>query len=229
MLSEDKEYDILYVEDEDAIRENYVKFLEKYFKNIYQVADGEKAYEVYKEKRPKIMLVDINLPKLNGIDLVKKIREHDYTTKIIMLTANTDIETLLRATELKLTKYLVKPVSRGELKEALLLVIKELSSFEIKSKKIIILKDGYSWDVENIELRSDTKILMLTNKEREILKLLFSNINLVYTYNDIIENIWGYDSYKIDALKTIIKNLRKKLPKDSIKNIFGVGYKINLS
>ncbi len=229
MLSEDKEYDILYVEDEDAIRENYVKFLEKYFKNIYQVSDGEKAYEIYKEKKPKIMLVDINIPKLNGIDLVKKIREHDYTTKIIMLTANADVDTLLKATELKLTKYLVKPIGREQLKEALHLVIQELSSFEIKSKKIIMLKDGYSWDIENIELRSDIKVLLLTNKEREILKLLFSNTNLVYTYDDIIENIWGYDSDKIDALKTIIKNLRKKLPKDSIKNIFGVGYKINLN
>jgi len=228
MLSEDREYDILYVEDEDAIRENYVKFLKKYFNNIYEAEDGEKAYTIYKDKKPKIMLVDINLPKLNGIDLVRKIREYDYTTKIIMLTADADVKTLLKATELKLTKYLVKPVSREQLKEALSLVMKELSSFEIKAKKIILLKDDYSWDVENIELRSDKKIIMLTNKEREILKLFFSNVNMVYSYDEIIEHIWGYDDDKTDALKTIIKNLRKKLPKDSIKNIFGIGYKINL-
>jgi DNA-binding response OmpR family regulator len=228
MLSEDKEYDILYVEDEYAIRKNYVKFLKKYFYNIYEADDGEKAYKIYKDKKPKIMLVDINLPKLNGIELVKKIREYDYTTKIIMLTANADVETLLEATELKLTKYLVKPVNREALKEALSSVMKELNSFEIKSKKIIFLKDGYSWDVDNVELSFDNKIMMLTNKEREILKLLFSNVNMVYTYAEIIEHIWGYDSDKVDALKTIIKNLRKKLPKDTIKNIFGVGYKINM-
>jgi DNA-binding response OmpR family regulator len=227
MLYEDKEFDILYVEDEENIRENYVRFLKKYFKHIYEAADGEEAYNIYKDKKPKVMLVDINLPKLNGIDLVKKIRELDYTIKIIMLTANADVETLLEATELKLTKYLVKPVNREQLKGAMDLVMKELTSFEIKAKKIIILKDGYSWDVENIELKVDAKTIMLTNKEREILKLLFSNVNIVYTYDEIIEHIWGYDSDKVDALKTIIKNLRKKLPKDTIKNIFGVGYKIN--
>jgi DNA-binding response OmpR family regulator len=146
-----------------------------------------------------------------------------------MLTAHFDTKYMLEATELKLTKYLVKPVSRSELKDALNLAIDELSNFETRSKKTVVLKDGFYWDIQREELLNNNSSAVLTNKERSILSLLFSSINTTFTYDDIIMNVWyeeSYDRDKLDALKTIIKNLRKKLPKDTIKNVFGWGYKI---
>jgi two-component system, OmpR family, response regulator VanR len=224
-------YSVLYIEDEKDIRANYVNYLTRHFETVFEAADGEEGYAKYKKNRPDIMIVDINLPKLNGLDLVRKIREDDHSTKVIMLTAHSETKYLLEATELKLTKYLVKPVSRSELKDALNLVIDELSNFETTSKKTVVLKDGFYWDIQREELLNNNSSAVLTNKERSILALLFSSVNRTFSYDDIIINVWYEDDYdrdKLDALKTIIKNLRKKLPKDSIKNVFGTGYKIEI-
>ena len=228
MASAKENYSVLFIEDEKEIRQNYVTYLKKHFSDVYEAEDGERAYEIYKSKKPQIMIIDINIPKLNGLELLKKIREHDYTTKAIMLTAHTDLNFLLEATGLGLTKYLVKPVTRLELKEALNIAIDELNKFEVSSKRILVLKDGYSWNYDTLEL-SNKESVILTDKERQILSLLFSNTNITYSYDDIIEDVWhSYDDDKIGALKTIIKNLRKKLPTETIKNVFGVGYKIDL-
>ena len=228
MNSESYPYDILFVEDEKAIRDNYVQFLKRYFRNVYEAGDGEEAYKIYREKKPQILIVDINIPKLNGLELLKKIREHDHTTKAIVLTAHSDRDYLLEAVNLKLTKYLVKPATRAELKEALTLVIQELDKYNILSKHLLYLKDGYSWNYKTHELFNNEQII-LTDKERQLLVLLCLNINITYTYEDIIYELWySYDDDKIAPLKTIIKNLRKKLPPQTIKNIFGVGYKIDI-
>jgi len=194
---------------------------------VYEAEDGEIAYKIYKEKKPQILIVDLNIPKQNGLELLAKIREHDHSVKAIMLTAHTEEKYLLEAVSLKLTKYLVKPVNRSSLKNALDLAVLELSNFETISKHIFSLKDGYSWNFITMELLKGEEAILLTNKERKVLSVLLNNINKIMTYNDIILEVWYENEYaKIDALKTIIKNLRKKLPKDTIVNIFATGYKV---
>ena len=228
MNSKQHPYKILFVEDEKPLRDNYVTFLKRYFEDVYEAEDGEIAYKIYKEKKPQILIVDINIPKLNGIDLLKKIREEDHTTKAIILTAHSDVEYLLSAASLKLTKYLVKPITRQELHNALNLVTQELSDFYVLSKKRIQFKDNFYFDIKTQELFHESKLISLTNKESAFLSLLSSKSELTFTYDDIVLSLWSdYDrSGGVDALKTIIKNLRRKLPKDTIKNIFGVGYKL---
>ena len=227
MGKEVKQFDILFVEDEEPIRKNYVQYLKRYFANVYEAEDGIKAYEVYKEKKPHILIVDLNIPKQNGLELLAKIRKSDHSVKAIMLTAHTEQKYLLEATSLKLTKYLVKPVNRTTLKNALDLAISELSHFDVMPRDLLLLKESYSWDFTMQELFCKNEPVLLTNKERKTLALLFSNINKTLTYDDIIMEVWYENEYdKVDALKTIIKNLRKKLPQDTIQNVFGVGYKV---
>ena len=221
-------YKILFVEDEQAIRENYVTYLKMLFSEVYEAENGEKAYELYKLKKPDIMIIDINIPKLNGLDLLEKIRENDYSTKAIILTAYIDKFFLLKAVELKLTKYLVKPVTRKDLKEAIDLTINELLRFNVISIQKINLPDEYSWNFELKELKHHNMIVELTNKEKILLGLLFSHKNRVFTYDEISEYVWGCDeSITLNGLKNIVKRLRKKLPEDTILNIFNEGYKIN--
>ncbi len=226
-----KPFDILFVEDEDALRENYVRYLKRHFRNVYEAEDGEKAYKIYKEKKPHILIIDINIPKINGLELLRKIREYDHTTKAIMLTAQSGNNDLLEAVSLKLTKYLIKPVTRDELKGALNLAVDELSNFDVLSKKILFLKDQFSWDYNSRELFQNNEPIILTNKERKILSLILSNISKTFTYDEIIYYVWADDNDedKSDALKTIIKNLRKKLPYDTIVNVYGSGYKIEIT
>ena len=221
-------YKILFVEDEQLIRENYVTYLKMFFSEVYEAENGEKAYDIYKQKKPDIMIVDINIPKLSGLELLRKIRENDYNTKAIVLTAHTDKTFLLEATSLKLTRYLVKPVSRKDLKEALKDTIDELLKYNILPIQKINLTDDYSWDFQLNELKHHNKNVELTNKEKIFLKLLFSHKNRVFTYDEIFEYIWQYeDSISIDGLKNMVKRLRKKLPENTILNIFNEGYKVD--
>lgn len=229
MLQKESFYDLLYVEDEDEVRRNYIEYLERFFQNVYEAADVKEALKIYKSKKPAILIIDINLPGKSGIDFLRKIRESDHTTKAIMLTANSDVETLLNATELKLTKYLVKPVSRSDLREAIALAEEELLSYTVVSKKIIKMKDSFYWDNETQQLFCKDEEIALRKKEIELLTLLFSNPHKIFSVEDIVLELWYYsEKDKGDALKTLIKALRRKLPKDTIKNVFGVGYKIEV-
>ena len=227
MDSKQQPYSILFIEDEKEIRDNYTRYLKRHFMNVYEAIDGEEGYEIYKNKKPEIMILDINLPKINGLELLRKIRLTDQSVKVIMLTAYSDTKYLLDAVELKLVKYLVKPITRKDLKLALDIAVKEFSSFNVVQKKIITLKSGYNWDCEQEVFFNQGVEISLTNKEKKIVTLLFSKPGQVFTYDDIIAEVWdSIEGDKLDPLKTLIKNIRKKLPKDTINNVFGVGYKI---
>ncbi|RLA71829.1 MAG: DNA-binding response regulator [Epsilonproteobacteria bacterium] len=229
MINTKYPFKILFVEDEVAIRANYIEYLNIYFEEVYEAEDGEKAYEIYKQKKPDILIVDINVPLLNGLDLLKKIREDDHATRAIMLTAYKDVDFLLKATTLKLTKYLVKPVSRHDLKESLETAVLELSKFNVIQKKKIHLRDNYSWDYEIGELSINHSIVSLTDKEKQVFTLLISTPKKIFSVDEIVDSLWNTTSIeKQDSLKTIIKMLRRKLPQNTIKNVFGVGYKIDI-
>lgn len=228
MMSDLYPYKILVVEDEEAIRKNYIIFLKMFFKEVYEADDGEIAYNLYKSEKPDIMIVDINIPKLNGLELIKKIREKDFTTKIIILTAHSDKYFLFEAIELKLTKYLVKPVSRKDLNEALDLAINEISQYTILNIKNIQLTDEYSWNCELKQLKFHNEIIDLTNKEKNFLSLLLSHKNKAFNYDEIFEYVWTDEELiSLNSLKNLVKRLRKKLPKNMISNVFNEGYKIN--
>jgi len=220
-------YKILFVEDEKATRENYVTYLKMLFKEVYEDEDGEQAYQIYKDEKPDIMIIDINIPKLNGLELLKRIRENDHTTKALMLTAHTDKAFLLEAISLKLTQYLVKTVSRKDLKNALNLTIKELTTYEISPLKKIDLSDNFCWDIEKMELSRFGAPIELTSNERKFLSLMFSKNNKTFTYDEIYDHFWEEDNFNSNSLKNMVKRLRKKLPEDTILNQFNEGYKIN--
>ena len=222
-------YSLLFVEDEVEVRKNYAEYLRRYFQEVYEVGDAQEAYKVYKEKHPSILVIDVNLPGESGINFLKRVREYDMAVKAIMLTAMSDVQTLLSVSDLKLTKYLVKPISRQELHEALELAIEEMNRYSISANDLVMMRDGYHWDKRLKKLYKDNIEQSLTNKEVALLSVLFSNTNQVHSSEDIIFELWyDIDSNKLNSLKTIIKKLRKKLPEDTIKNVFGVGYRIVL-
>ncbi len=227
-MNDDKHaYTVLFVEDEVKVRKNYVMYLEMIFDSVYEASDGEEAYTIYKEKKIDILIVDINIPKLNGLELLAKIREDDYIVKAIVLTAHKDTDFLLQATRLQLTDYLVKPISRLALKKALDKVISELENFTTTAIKTKSLKDGCIWNYDKEELVCNGKTVQLTNKEKILFSLFMSNLNAVLSVDSILYSVWN-DNLEVntDVFKTVLKNLRRKLPEGIIKNIHGIGYKI---
>lgn len=204
-------FSILFVEDEPQILERYSNYLERFFDCVYQAQTISSAFEKYKKLSPDILIVDINLPDGTGIDFLKKIRENDIKTKAIILTAHNSKNYILESTELKLTKYLIKPVSRESLLESLESAIDELRKYQITNKRILNLQEGYFWDFQKSEPFNSFQTINLNPSEKKLCKLFFNNINKVFTYDDITFELWdGFEEDKTNAIKLIIKALRKK-------------------
>ena len=214
----------MYVEDEPGIQKNIAEYLRNYFDQIYLADNGEEALTSYYRHRPDVLLLDINLPDIDGLTIAKKIRENDQTTRIVMLTAFTEQEKLLRATELKLTKYLIKPVAPKVFKEMLVLLAKELVE---SSKSIIRLGDGYIWNLEQATLNNPQGEVNLTDKEYRLLRLFIEHKGKTVTYERISYHVWDNNYEKAisqDSIKNQVSQLRKKLPNKCIASVYGEGY-----
>ncbi len=224
MLEILKQYDILYVEDEPDIQANISEYLRYYFKKVYLAKDGQKALQCYKRHKPRVLLLDINIPSIDGLTLATKIREIDQEIRILMLTAYTEKEKLLAATELKLTKYLIKPVEPKYFKDALLLLAKELTNIDNRFQKIA---KECIWDIKNKTLIVQQSQIPLTAKEQKLLELLIAKIGKSVHYTDIMVAVWEESLDKeisIDSVKNLVSKLRKKLPGCNIVSVYGVGY-----
>ncbi|MBD3830946.1 MAG: response regulator transcription factor [Arcobacter sp.] len=214
-------FTVLYAEDEDGIRNNIQEILQHLFKEVYSAKNASEAYIKYLETNPDLIITDIKMGNETGIDLVKKIRKSDSKTRIIITSAFTDLEYLLQATELHLIKYIVKPITQDKLMEALEAFV---NSYD--NSKIYNLIPNWIFDYSKAIVSNGKEEFTLTKKENTFLKLLISK-NRIITYEELETNIWDEDSVMTsNAMRLFIKNFRKKLPKDFLKNVQGVGYKL---
>lgn len=220
-----KNIKILYVEDDEIARENGVEYLQNFFETIYEASDAIVALQLYEKYKPDIIITDIQMPKLNGLEFVKKIRQKDKKTQIIIITAFCDKDYLLKAIELQLVKYLIKPVKEKEFEEALFLCV---NSLQENDSNIVKLKNEIYFDTFNKNLVIKDEIVKLRAKEILFLELLIKNKNRYVTYEEIENYVWSDSVMTKDALKTLVKNLKTKIPKDLILNLTNSGYKINV-
>jgi DNA-binding response OmpR family regulator len=218
-----KSLTVLYAEDEEGIRRNIADSLSYYVKEVIEVSNGQEAFEAYKEYQPDIILTDIHMPILDGIELVKQIRQEDRYIPVIMITAHTDKKYLLEAVELKMEKYIVKPVDIDELFEVLKKCIEQL---HINRQVILEVDEDYCYDYDKKELMYKSKPIILNKKEMTFLEFLISNQNRMVTYEELQEYVWADDVMTDSALRSLVRNLRKKLPTDMILNLSGVGYRL---
>ena len=217
---------LLYIEDEKNIRLNIKKTLELFCKNVFDVENISNAKEILTTQRIDIIISDINLPDMSGIDFVKEIRISDKTIPIILLSAYTDKEFLLEATKLKLVDYLTKPINFKSLNDALQKCVEEILD---NSRYIIVFKNNIQYNVSHNCLMDDNKKeeIHLTNKELDLLNFLIKNNNRICSADELKSTLWDdYLEATDSALKNLLNKLRKKIGKESIINISGVGYKL---
>ena len=200
-----------------------MEYLSNYCKKVFSARDGQEALAVYKEKKPNIIITDIEMPRLNGLEMAKQIRKEDKTTPIIIATAFTDTSYLLQAVELQLIKYITKPISSKKLKEALQLVLEHLHM-----DSILYIDKKSCYDKLNKTLMIDNEFIKLSNKELQLLDLLAKNHHRVVNYEEIESILWYDDAMSKDALRALVRVLRIKLQGDYIENISGFGYRLKV-
>ncbi len=218
-----KNFKILYIDDENSIRTNAVEYLSFYCNHVYEAKNGIDGFEKYIKYKPDIIISDIKMPKLNGIEMIRRIRKEDKETKIILATAFLETSYLLEAIELGLIKYLVKPVTADKLLPVLNSCVEDL----INNSNILNIGKEFIFDTLNKTLFLKEEQIFLSKKELLFLELLVKNNKRAVTYNELNNYVWQGEMSE-DAIRTIVKELRKKISKQAIKNISGIGYQINV-
>jgi DNA-binding response OmpR family regulator len=187
-------------------------------------SDGEVVNDHLKHNEYDLLILDINVPNIDGLDIIKNLHKNSTFTPTIYISANTDITTISKAFELGAIDYLKKPF---HLKELELRIEKEIINMKNVNKKYIILSKNYAFDLETNTLYYHKEIQQLTNKKLQIIKYLAINKGVVITIETLREYIWQNEPVSDATIRTEINRLKKRLKEDFIKNIKGIGYTIN--
>lgn len=223
-------YSVLYAEDEAQIRLCYVSILQNYFGNVYEASNGVEAIEIYQKYTPDLVILDINMPILSGLEVAQKIRQTNKECKIVILSALCDTSTLIKACELYLIKYLIKPIKTLELDTLLNRIIEEFDT-TTKTKQTPLVLDF----TKNIAIENGVTIA-LSRKEIALLQLLTKKIGEPISNFEIINTIWHNDfdrEYDPNKLRVLVYRLNKKFQKEIVFSAYNEGYfllkKINFS
>ncbi|MCI2056577.1 MAG: response regulator transcription factor [Oscillibacter sp.] len=222
---------ILVVEDDGNISDLIHMYLVKEGFDVRIAADGGKAIEEFKKQVPDLILLDIMLPVMDGWSVCAKIRETSKVP-IIMLTAKSEVLDRIQGLEMGADDYLVKPF---EMKELLARINAVLRRTEIPSdtKKRLVF-DKLVIDLDSYELIVDGRQIDTPPKELELLYHLAATPNRVYTRNQLLDEVWGFDYFGDSRTVDVhIKRLREKVENISdqwaLKTVWGVGYKFEVT
>lgn len=221
-LEEYREIKVLCVEDEELIRENQVDYLKRFFDEVFEASNAYDALDLVEQKKPELIITDIEMSDMNGLEMIRSIREHDKKTKIIVLSAYSNKEYLLDAIDLELVKYLIKPIDHENFYPILVQCSKEIQK---EYSKKIQLCEQCNFDMKNLKLQVQDQSYKLSKYEADFLLLLYENKPNVVNYDQIQYHVWADNIMSGNSLRTLVKSLRKKLPTNMITNLSKVGYK----
>ncbi len=219
-----KSKSVLFAEDDKVVREQMGAILEMVFQKVYVAKDGEEAYAIYEENRPDVLLVDIMMPKKDGLRLVKQIRQSDYNTPIVILTSFNTQEYLMKAANLSVDGYLIKPIALHHLIE----VMGNAAKRSTVDLKIVKIGENLYYNGGTKELVKEGRRICLGSKELEFFELLLQNYTRVLSREEIEHTLWPRDPACESAVKAIVSRVRKKLGEETVVSIRGIGYKINM-
>jgi DNA-binding response OmpR family regulator len=220
---------ILLIEDEKNLAEALCALLKRSNFTVDHASDGESGLDNALSGVYDVILLDIMLPKMNGIQVLKRLREEDKTTAVIMLTARGEIADKISGLNHGADDYLPKPFNADEL-VARINAVSRRKNKEIVERTEIVFGD-IVLDMQSLKLSSPTAQIQLTLKEAQLLEYLIQNNTMVLSKEKIIDKIWGYDSDAADNnVEVYISFLRKKLKhlksQANILTIRGLGYKL---
>ena len=219
-----KELDILYLEDDEMVRKKNTTSISYMVKNIYSVTNAKEALDIYSENKPDIIITDIDMKGMNGLDFIKEIRKEDSFIPIIIISAYKTENFLMEALNLSIDKYIIKPVTLDILIENLEYSAKriiELNRFEIRFEN----KSIYNLSSKMFTLTDGSKEI-LAKKEKLLFDILLENKNKLVTYFMIEEHVWNGENISKGNLKLMINKLRNIIGKETIVNEPQMGYKL---
>lgn len=221
---------VLVVDDEEPILELLRYNLEKQGYEVKTAADGQQAVDVARKFHPDLVLLDIMMPKMDGVEACRQIRAMPelVNTFVVFLTARAEEYSEVAAFDVGADDYILKPIKPRALMSRISALFrrdskKKNTSNQIKLGDLVIDRTSYTVQVKGKEIN-------LPKKEFELLFFLAQNPNKVFSRDDLLQNIWGSDVYVLARTVDVhIRKVREKIGDDYISTVKGVGYKFNLS
>ena len=210
------------MEDDAVLSDILLDFLEESW-TVEYAYDSNAVYRKLEESKFDLFIFDINVLGKNGLELLKELREYNDTTPAIIITAYTDTEYLKNAFALGASDYIKKPFELEEL-DARIKNIQRI--FHIKTQEVLSISQNITFTPAEKQLTKNTKKISLSSKDSAILSYFFKNQKRVVTNEELIQNIWDFDSMPSDAtIRSHIRTIRELIGKDKISTIRGEGYK----
>jgi two-component system, OmpR family, response regulator VanR len=225
-LARIKNMNILVVEDDTKMIQSMVQSLQMLFAHVYTAQDGMSAFASYEKYSPDFVLTDISMPYEDGLTLTENIRKIDTQTPIIIISAFSSEDFLLKASNLQIDGYIIKPINLDKLLVSINRSLKRISHNDSVPTIVNIYK-RYNFDLNSMELSLEGKHIPLGKKESLFLALLCKNLGKTTTKQDISRAVWHNEVMTNSALKNLVFNCRKKIDKNAIVSRSKRGWQLN--
>jgi DNA-binding response OmpR family regulator len=217
-----KDIKVLFVEDEENLARLLKEAIGDNFHSFILATDGINGIELFKKTKPDIVITDIMMPRLSGLDMAKELKRINPKIPIIILSAFSEKEKLFSAIDIGITKYFLKPFDIDELLDYISSIAPKLST------KLVNLNEGFVFNKTTNSLYKNERFVPLSKNETKFLWLLLDNQNRVVDDSIIKEELWG-ENVSDERVRTFIRRFRAKTSKKLIKNVKGVGYQLSFS
>ena len=212
---------LLIIEDEPSLQKALVKGFKKLDYTVDAAGDGERALELYFDNKYNLVVLDLNLPKLDGMNVLEEIRKENKEIPVLILSAKGEANDIITGLDMGANDYLAKPFHFGELEAR----VRALLRRDFKTSDTVITSGDVTLDTALKKVFCNGGEVQLTKKEYGILEYLMLNKGKVITVTELIESVWESDTDAFsNAFKVHINSIRKKLPDGSVKNAKGQGY-----
>ena len=218
-----KNLTVLLVEDDSDSKKIMHDVLSDNFEKVFTAQNGDEGLKKFKKYNPNMVITDVFMPISDGLDMTRHIKEISKDTPIIVLSAHSEKETLLKAIDVGVDKYLIKPIMADDL----LKTIENVAKSKIETANIIQVANGYSFNkIKRVLIRDGVEI-SLTKKELAFISLLIKRLGTLVLHDEIKSVVWVGESVTEAAIRTFVKRVRDKVGNNFIKNVPGLGYKID--
>ena len=224
---------ILICDDDPVVHESLGLYLSSEGYEHQSAYDGQQALDMFERLHPDMIVLDLMMPRMSGIDVCRTIRQNS-SVPIIMLTAKGEEIDRILGLELGADDYIVKPFSPREVLARIKAVLRRFAEKSQEEDDSIIRLPQMEISLENYQVKAAGKVIPCTPKEVEILYMLTSNAGQVFSREQILSRVWGYDYFgDTRTVDAHIKRIRQKLPQEGVpwalKTVYGVGYRFEVN